>query len=76
MLGLGDIVFGLVKSGYAVAMPDYQGLGEDGVHPYTDAKTAGLNMIDAVRAEAHLRPHLNALARVRRIAGRRSVVGG
>jgi alpha-beta hydrolase superfamily lysophospholipase len=50
LLGLGDIVFGLVKSGYAVAMPDYQGLGEDGVHPYTDAKTAGLNMIDAVRA--------------------------
>ena len=50
LLGLGDIVFGLVGSGYAVAVPDYQGLGEDGVHPYTDAKTAGLNMIDAVRA--------------------------
>ena len=53
LLGLGDIVFGLVKSGYAVALPDYQGLGEDGVHPYTDAKTAGLNMIDAVRALRH-----------------------
>ncbi|MEU0495628.1 lipase family protein [Mycobacterium sp. NPDC006124] len=33
-----------------MALTDYQGLGSEGVHPYTDAKTAGLNMIDAVRA--------------------------
>ena len=40
----------LTKLGYAVAFPDYQGLGAKGVHPYADSKTAGLNMIDAVRA--------------------------
>jgi pimeloyl-ACP methyl ester carboxylesterase len=40
----------LTKRGYAVAFPDYQGLGTKGVHPYSDSKTAGLNMIDAVRA--------------------------
>ena len=72
-----DLVLGFVKSGYAVALPDYQGLGEDGVHPYTDAKTAGLNMIDAVRALRHtFERHLYALARIRRIAGRRRVLGG
>jgi hypothetical protein len=53
LLGLSEPVFGLVKSGYAVALADYQGLGEGGIHPYTDAKTAGLNMIDAVRALRH-----------------------
>lgn len=46
-------MFALVKLGYAVALADYQGLGQPGVHPYTDAKTAGLNMIDAVRALRH-----------------------
>jgi pimeloyl-ACP methyl ester carboxylesterase len=40
----------LVDLGYAVAAADYQGLGASGVHPYTDSRTAGLNMIDAVRA--------------------------
>lgn len=40
----------LIKLGYAVAFPDYQGLGAKGVHPYADSKTAALNMIDAVRA--------------------------
>jgi hypothetical protein len=34
-------------------MADYQGLGSPGVHPYSDAKTAGLNMIDVVRALRH-----------------------
>lgn len=53
LLGLSGPVLGLVKSGYAVAVPDYQGLGQNGVHPYTDGKTAGLNVIDAVRALRH-----------------------
>ncbi|MDT5013960.1 MAG: hypothetical protein QOD39_120, partial [Mycobacterium sp.] len=44
------VVAVLTKSGYAVAFSDYQGLGTKGVHPYADSKTAGLNMIDAVRA--------------------------
>jgi hypothetical protein len=50
LLGLVDGVIGYVNLGYAVALPDYQGLGSPGVHPYLDARTAGLNMIDSVRA--------------------------
>ena len=53
LLGLAEPISGFVKGGYAVAMSDFQGLGADGVHPYTDGKTAGLNMIDAVRALRH-----------------------
>lgn len=44
----------VIKLGYAVALPDYQGLGVKGIHPYSDARTAGLNMIDAVRAARHV----------------------
>jgi alpha-beta hydrolase superfamily lysophospholipase len=43
-------VVALIKKGYAVAFTDYQGLGAPGVHPYTDNKTEGLNVIDSVRA--------------------------
>ena len=50
LLGLSATVRSFVDAGYAVALADYQGLGSPGVHPYTDAKTAGLNVIDAVRA--------------------------
>lgn len=42
-----------VSAGYAVAMADYQGLGSKGVHPYLDARTAGRNVIDSVRALRH-----------------------
>lgn len=48
-----DWVSKLVDDGYAVAMADYQGLGAAGIHPYLDARTAGRNMIDAVRALRH-----------------------
>ena len=54
--GLSDPVRTHVKMGYAVALADYQGIGEDGVHPYMDAKTAGLNVIDSVRALRHTFP--------------------
>lgn len=50
LLGLSTTVAALTAAGYAVAVADYQGLGTEGVHPYTDAKTAGLNVIDVVRA--------------------------
>jgi hypothetical protein len=50
LLGQDSVVEGFTKRGYAVSMADYQGLGSPGIHPYSDAKTAGLNMIDAVRA--------------------------
>jgi secretory lipase len=40
-----------LKVGVAVAAADYQGLGLPGAaHPYLDAKTAGFNVIDSVRA--------------------------
>ena len=45
-----NVVVVLANLGYAVAVPDYQGLGAKGIHPYLDARTAGLNLIDAVRA--------------------------
>ena len=54
--GLAEPVLRYVRSGYAVALADYQGLGEEGVHPYLDAKTAGLNVIDSVRALRHTFP--------------------
>jgi alpha-beta hydrolase superfamily lysophospholipase len=53
LLGQAPVVDGFTRRGYAVVMADYQGLGSPGVHPYSDAKTAGLNMIDAVRALRH-----------------------
>ncbi|MDT5068246.1 MAG: hypothetical protein QOK02_4401 [Mycobacterium sp.] len=50
LMGMSGLVAAIVGKGFAVVMPDYEGLGAPGVHPYTDAHTAGLNMIDAVRA--------------------------
>lgn len=50
LLAHAEPVSGFIKNGYAVALADYQGLGADGIHPYTDARTAGRNVIDAVRA--------------------------
>jgi hypothetical protein len=42
-------------AGYAVTIPDYQGLGNDSsYHPYLDSTTAGYNMIDSVRAARKL----------------------
>jgi dienelactone hydrolase len=53
LLGMADQISHLADQGYAVAFADYQGLGYDGVHPYLDARTAGFNVIDAVRALRH-----------------------
>jgi pimeloyl-ACP methyl ester carboxylesterase len=50
LMGMSGVVAGLTGKGFAAVMPDYEGLGAPGTHPYTDARTAGLNMIDAVRA--------------------------
>ena len=46
----------LIERGYAVSVADYEGLGVKGAHPYLDARTAGLNMIDSVRALRHAFP--------------------
>ncbi|MGV0738748.1 lipase family protein [Mycobacterium syngnathidarum] len=54
--GEASTVVALLKAGYVVAVPDYQGLGKPSrpddydFHPYLDSTTAGYNMIDAVRA--------------------------
>ncbi len=57
LLGAAEAVRQLVKAGYVVTVPDYQGLGSDRTyHPYLDATTAGYNMIDAVRATRKLVP--------------------
>jgi hypothetical protein len=53
LLGLAPVVDSFIKNHYSVALADYQGLGSDGIHPYLDSRTAGLNMIDAVRALRH-----------------------
>lgn len=57
LLGSSPIVAALVRSGYVVAVSDYQGLGvESTYHPYLDATTAGYNLIDSVRAAQKLVP--------------------
>lgn len=47
---------GFVRQGFAVVVPDYEGLGAPGVHAYLDAKAAGRNVVDAVRALRAVRP--------------------
>lgn len=58
LLDLAPTVVALLKAGYVVAVPDFQGLGkpdtttnyDDTYHPYLDSTTAGYNMIDAAHA--------------------------
>lgn len=59
LLGLTDWVVKLTELGFAVTFADFQGLGSPGVHPYLDARTAGLNMIDSVRALRHTFPDIS-----------------
>ncbi|WP_234709662.1 lipase family protein [Mycolicibacterium cosmeticum] len=53
MMGLLPFVTAFTGRGFAVAVADYEGLGTKGNHPYLDARTAGLNIIDSVRALRH-----------------------
>jgi hypothetical protein len=50
LLGSAALVEAYTRLGYAVALPDYQGLGAGGAHRYLDAAVAGRNLVDAVRA--------------------------
>lgn len=59
LFGAAGIVAGYLNLGYAVAATDYQGLGAPGAHPYLDAKTAGLNVIDSVRALRKVSPDIS-----------------
>ena len=45
---------GLLQRGYAVAMPDYEGLGTEGVHTYMDRVSQGRATLDVVRAAQRL----------------------
>lgn len=60
--GEASTVVALLKAGYVVTVPDYQGMGkpsepdEYDFHPYLDSTTAGYNMIDAVRAARTMVP--------------------
>jgi pimeloyl-ACP methyl ester carboxylesterase len=52
--GYGFMINGLLKNHYAVALTDYEGLGESGSHPYLEPRSAAFNTIDAVRAMRNL----------------------
>jgi acetyl esterase/lipase len=57
LLGTSALVTTLVKAGFVVTVPDYQGLGTDKeYHPFLDSTTAGYNLIDSVRAARRLVP--------------------
>ncbi|MDT5234771.1 MAG: hypothetical protein QOF47_758 [Mycobacterium sp.] len=58
--GLGPTVVAFLKAGFAVTVPDYQGLGSGDVsHPYLDSTTVGFNLIDSVRAARKLVPDMS-----------------
>lgn len=61
LLGSAAAAAALLKAGYVVFVPDYQGLGQpsdsEGIyHPYLDSTTAGYVVIDGVRAAKTLAP--------------------
>lgn len=53
------IVSSFLSSKYAVALTDYEGLGNSGLHPYLEPLTAAFNTIDAVRALRHITPFVS-----------------
>jgi secretory lipase len=58
LLGESATVTELVKAGYVVSVPDYQGLGLDKTaHPFLDSTTEGYNLIDSVSAIRKLIPN-------------------
>jgi hypothetical protein len=56
LMGNLDSIIPFLKLGFMVVMPDYQGLGTPGLHPYLNPTTEGHNVIDAVRAGRELVP--------------------
>lgn len=48
--GYAPLIQSMLTEKYAVALSDYEGLGESGSHPYLEPRTAAFNTIDAVRA--------------------------
>ena len=50
LMGYAPMVESFLTEKYAVALTDYEGLGESGSHPYLEPRTEAFNTIDAVRA--------------------------
>ena len=59
LYGYGGFISQLLNAGYAVAATDYEGLGNDGEHPYIVADSEGREVIDAVRAAIQAEPSLS-----------------
>jgi len=58
--GYAPMIQALLADKYAVALTDYEGLGESGSHPYLEPRTAAFNTIDAVRAMRAISPTVSA----------------
>lgn len=56
LAGDATTVSSFVAAGFAVAVTDYEGLGDVGEHPYLEPRTAAYNVIDSVRALRNLYP--------------------
>jgi hypothetical protein len=50
LMGYAPMIQAFLTDKYAVALTDYEGLGESGSHPYLEPRTAAFNTIDAARA--------------------------
>ena len=59
LMGYQSTVTGLLSAGFAVAMSDYQGLDDVGVHAYLEPRSAAYDVIDAVRALGRLFPDVS-----------------
>jgi hypothetical protein len=60
LMGYAPMIQSYLADKYAVAVTDYEGLGESGSHPYLEPQTAAFNTIDAVRAMRAISPTVSA----------------
>ncbi|MFG1931664.1 lipase family protein [Mycobacterium sp. NPDC048908] len=60
LMGYAAMVERLLDDKYAVALTDYEGLGESGSHPYLEPRTEAFNTIDAARAMRAISPDVSA----------------
>jgi hypothetical protein len=60
LMGYAPMVEPFLAEKYAVALTDYEGLGESGLHPYLEPRTEAFNTIDAVRALRAISPTVSA----------------
>jgi dienelactone hydrolase len=60
LMGYAPMIESFLAEKYAVALTDYEGLGESGSHPYLEPRTEAFNTIDAVRAMRQITPAVSA----------------